>query len=277
MPSSLTYITASGNPVNLNSATAWIPAITELRTDEWEYTLARRSLSDVTRTARERKARITCTMPENLDTMRRAFDTDMESGTPGTIVVDGEWRCRAFVTAMEATGDTPSPKLVQMDLTFTLLDGWWHRTATKSFSRTISLPGQGLNYPHDYPHDYAGSTIEAHIDNDSPLPSPAKIIIYGHAVSPTITLGDTRIGIDVTIPSGGHLIIDGTGSPKTATLVTANGDRRNVFAQTRRDQTAGENAFAPIPPGHTTISWDQSFGFDIEWQILEGTPPWNTL
>ena len=89
-----------------------------------------------------------------------------------------------------------------------------------------------------------------------------------------LIIGGNKVIADVSVPSGGYLIIDGTGSPRTAVMVAANGDITNVFDKTHRDQASNEYAFATLPPGLQQVSWDESFGFDVEYWLEQTGLPW---
>lgn len=65
--------------------------LTGLRARVWDYSLASRGMTGITRKARE--ATVTVKIhdsPATLDLLRRLADADMASGNPGTLVADGE-------------------------------------------------------------------------------------------------------------------------------------------------------------------------------------------
>ena len=66
--------------------------LTGLRARVWDYSLASRGMTGITRKARE--ATVTVKIhdsPATLDLLRRLADADMASENPGTLVADGEW------------------------------------------------------------------------------------------------------------------------------------------------------------------------------------------
>ena len=274
---SFTYTSGpTGTSIDLNDPDGLLVGqITELRTRIWDADLSYRSLT-ATRPARSAKITAICRSKTVLDAADRLFDADLrayldEQAPPGLLDVDG-WRQNALVVKTEP--DYVSPQLTRVELTVILLDGVWHKPAAGSWHRNTARYSDGKGYPHDYPYDYTPTRAVGTLTNMSALPSRAKITVYGPATTPTITIGDNKIVADVTVASGGYLVIDGTGTPRTATLVAANGDRQNVFANLRRDQPAGEYAFAAIPPGDSIVSWDESFGFDVEWWEERTGLPW---
>ncbi|RSX56777.1 hypothetical protein [Bifidobacterium samirii] len=270
------YASPSGAVLDLNDPDGLLVGqITELRTRIWDTTLSYRSLN-ATRPARTAKITAISRSKTALDTADRIFDADLrayleDQAPPALLDVDG-WRQNALV--MQTEPDYVSPQLTRVELTVALLDGVWHKPATSSWYRNTARYSDGKGYPYGYEYDYMPTRAVGTLTNASALPSRAKITVYGPAATPTITIGDNKIVADVTVPSGGYLVIDGTGTPRTATLVAANGDRQNAFAKLHRDQTAGEYAFAAIPPGDSLVSWDESFGFDLEWWEERTGLPW---
>ncbi|MBW3088833.1 hypothetical protein KIH77_08875 [Bifidobacterium sp. 82T24] len=273
-----TYTSGDGSAVlDLNDPDGvLIGQIRELRTREWDVDLGHRSL-EATRSAREVKATGVIRGDKTpLETVDRVFEADLYryvelKGDAGVLEVDG-WRQPCLCVKTEP--DYVSPQLTRVEFTFALLDGFWHKPVRQSFSRSTARYNGGKGYRYDYRYDYLPSRNRSILHNDSALPSRAKIIVYGAASTPNISIGGNKVIADVTVPSGGYLVIDGTAMPRTAELVAANGDRTNVYGKLHRDQSAGEYAFEPIPTGDVQIGWDESFGFDIEWWLEQTGLPW---
>ena len=249
--------------------------ITELRTRTWEFELGYRSLQ-ATRPAKTVKVTGLVYGIPALEKAEELFDADMyaylnDAAKPGVITVDG-WSQTCLVVGHEP--DYTSPLLVRGDFTVALLDGVWHKPVRQSFSRSTARYSRGKDYPYDYRYDYAPTRNVSSIDNQSALPSRMRLTIYGPVSTPSIIIGGNKVIADVSVPSGGYLIIDGTGSPRTAVMVAANGDITNVFDKTHRDQASNEYAFATLPPGLQQVSWDESFGFDVEYWLEQTGLPW---
>lgn len=63
-----------------------------LRGRAWDYSLASRGLTGVTRKTRETNVTVRIhDSPATLDLLCRLADVDMAAGTPGTLIADGEW------------------------------------------------------------------------------------------------------------------------------------------------------------------------------------------
>ena len=132
-----------------------------------------------------------------------------------------------------------------------------------------------LDYPHDYPHDYMRTSYAESITPSVLTPSNVHFVIFGPAVNPYVIVGDNTYQVNVTVPAGGYLTVDGR--DKTIVLTLADGTIQNVFSAGVRGsgQGGGNYVFEPVAPGEQSVSWDGSFGFDFGWYEEEGEPPWS--
>lgn len=224
--------------------------LTGLRGRAWDYSLASRGLTGVTRKTRETNVTVRIhDSPATLDLLCRLADADMAAGTPGTLIADGEWETRAWIPKSEP--QTITPTMVETQLTVVLLDGVWRReTTTHHDPRTDA--GSGLDYPHDYPHDYGGMSILDTVANTSGMPQPIRLTIFGPCVNPYVIIGPNRYEVDATIPASSRLEIDGTADARTVIMISDTGLRTNLFAKAMRGTGRGSGTyiFEPLPPRH---------------------------
>lgn len=249
--------------------------LTGLRARVWDYSLASRGMTGITRKARE--ATVTVKIhdsPATLDLLRRLADADMASGNPGTLVADGEWEAKAWITKSEPQSITPT--MVETQLTIVLADGVWRRPTVTHFTPRYDSGTADLDYPYDYPHDFAGMALGAEIVNDTSIPQPVKLTIFGPCAQPYVIIGNNRYEVDVTVPSGSRLEIDGTGDVRTVTMVSGTGLATNCFAQAVRGsgKDSGRYVFQPLAPGTQPISWPGEFQFDLTVCEERSEPPW---
>lgn len=270
----LVYVpgTPGAPTVELDGPVTYVGPARGIRGRSWSYRLGYRDMLSATRPAREAQVDLSTT-PAQADAMRRVFDADVANGKPGTLVAEGEWRQRALF--VETDPSYAMAGYVGMRLTLLLLDGAWSKLEVVQFTATEDGEPTGLDYPHDYPHDYAISISSNSVDTGLLSPSPVFLRIYGPAVSPYVVVGSNRYQLNVTVPSGGYVVVDG--QAKTITLVAQDGTRTNAFASGERGSGAGGGSyiFEEVPAGYSTVSWDGSFGFDLGWYDMEGEPPWN--
>jgi len=270
------YIAGNGrDSLGLDGDLAFVGTADGLHESAWSYTVDYRSLSGVSRKARETTLELSTISDVAMDEYRRVFDRDMALGTPGTIVYRGEWSQRAYVTKV-SVGKITEGRIKQVTLTVVLLDGVWIREHTTAFNLQVLSTGTNLDYPYDYPHDYTRMSLSGEITQPGYLPASVKIIIYGPVVNPYLILGDNKYQLNnITVPSGGYLIVDGR--TKTIMMTAENGDTTNVFSSGERGngQGSGSYIFEKLPPGVSSVSWPNSFGFDVTMFEEEAAPPWS--
>lgn len=132
-----------------------------------------------------------------------------------------------------------------------------------------------LDLPHDLPYDLGVTAPRQYAINPGYSNSPAKLIVYGPVVNPSVRLAGNLYQVDVTVPDGGYMDIDPL--RRTVTVVAADGTTMDAFSKAHRGSGAGsgEYIFERVPAGTSEISWDNSFGFDLTLYEEEGEPAWS--
>lgn len=270
--SRLTYVGSTGETVSLDGELAYVGTGLGIRGREWEYSLGRRGISGQHRPAREASLGVDWVDLTEADRARAVFDRDVASGSPGTLV-SGEWSQRAYVVAQD-----PADRhcgWLAADLTVLLLDGAWSTPHATSFEPASLSIDYGKAYDNAYPYDYGPPAPARSVEVPGTVPSPFRLVIWGRAVQPSVTVGGNAYSFDVSVPAGGYLLVDTLHDP-VVELVTADGIRADAFDSARRGGGLGSGtyAFEPVAPGPQLVSWDDSFGFDLTTYQLEGEIPW---
>lgn len=270
--SRLAYVGSGGERVEMDARPIVSNMFLPIRGRKWSYELSRRSIRKVSRDAREATLTVDYLTTDAADAARRVMDRDVALGTPGTLV-SGEWSQRAYVVAQE-----PSDRYhgwVRADMTVLLLDGVWRRLVTTRYGKGDAGSDYGKAYTYDYDYDYAPPSNARTLTVDAPAACPIRLVVFGYARNPSITIGDNTYSFDVEVPTGGYLLVDTRPDP-TVTLVDSAGRETDAFASAHRGSGlgSGEYAFQPVEPGTQTVGWDNSFGFDLGVYLEEGEIPW---
>ena len=262
-----------GQSVQMDGPTSFVGIAENLRSREWEHELGYRDLVSATRPAREVDVTFYADYA-TADDLRRVSDADVTARTPGIFIAQQEWRQRGYILASKPS-DIHFGRL-STELKVALLDGaWWRLVSTSFFIDDSSSSEAYLDYPHDYPFDYSKRATIAEVTPSVLTPSAVHLVVYGPAVNPYVIVGSNRYQVNVTVPAGGYLIVDGR--DKTIVLTLADGTTQNAFSAGVRGsgQGGGEYVFEPIASGTQSVAWDGSFGFDLGWYEEEGEPPWS--
>ena len=146
----------------------------------------------------------------------------------------------------------------------------------KQFSSESGIEsGAFLDYAYDYAYDFMAPTADTTIEPSVLTPSDVRIVIYGAANAPYVTVGGNKYQVNVNVPAGGYLVVDGR--EKTITLVLSDGTKQNAFQYGVRanGQGGGTYIFEPIKGGKQDVQWPGTFAFDLGWYEEEGEPPWS--
>lgn len=247
-----------------------------IRGREWEYSVGYRAIAAATRAARECSLSVTFLDLSVADELRRLADRDVAMATPGTLAVDG-WSQRAYITAADPSSISRAHMAAK--LTVVLLDGVWRKGHTVAFEQLTATSGDGefLDLPYDLPYDLGVPSTRRYVDVGEWGAAPLRFVVYGPCVNPAVRIDGNWYRVDVTVPDGGYLVVDPLATPRSVTLVAADGSTADAFAKARRGNGlgSGEYIFQPASPGVHEVEWDRSFGFDLTWYEEEGEPPWS--
>ena len=273
----LSYISGTGAAeVCLDCRSALAGTAEGVRGREWGYSIGYRSIAAATRAARECSMSVTFLDLSVADELRRLADRDVAMATPGTLAIDG-WTQRAYITAADPS--SISRAHMSAKLTVVLLDGVWRKGHTVAFEQLTATSGDGefLDLPYDLPYDLGVPSTRRYVDVGEWGAAPLRFVVYGPCVNPAVRIDGNWYRVDVTVPDGGYLVVDPLASPRSVTLVAADGSTTDAFAKARRGNGSGsgEYIFQPASPGVHEVEWDRSFGFDLTWYEEEGEPPWS--
>ena len=273
----LSYISGTGaTEVCLDCRSALAGTAEGIRGREWGYSLGYRAIAGAARGARKCSLSVTFLDLAVADELRRLADRDVTMATPGTLAVDG-WSQRAYITAAEPSSISRAHMAAEMDVV--LLDGAWRKGHTVAFEQLTATSGDGefLDLPYDLPYDLGVPSTRRYVDVGEWGAAPLRFVVYGPCVNPAVRIDGNWYRVDVTVPDGGYLVVDPLATPRSVTLVAADGSTADVFAKARRGNGlgSGEYIFQPASPGVHEVEWDRSFGFDLTGYEEEGEPPWS--
>lgn len=266
------YVSGTGGvSIPLNGPLAYIGTAAKMRGSYWSYDVEHRDLSGVSRDSRE--AGITAVFDSNAqaDLLRRVADRDVEMGTPGSVSCDG-WSQRAYIAGVEPKDICPTWH--EAELSVVLLDGVWRRAHRVEFTPGVESGTDWLDLPYDLPYDLAGPPARQTLQAGEWGTSPIDLIVYGPCADPYVVIGGNRYQVDVNVPDGGYLHIDGIGH--AIRLHDRQGNATDAFGDGVRGlgEGGGEYVFERVPSGESPVSWDNSFGFSAIWYEEDGGIPW---
>jgi hypothetical protein len=273
----LKYVSGTGSQaVELDGDLTYVGIGGDLRSRQFSYSLESHNISGLTRNAREAKVTMTSLDKKEFDSARKIFDRDLLNGTPGALwfcdqLGKGQWFQRCYVTNSSVSSLTSHMR--EDSLTLVLLDGaWLHEDKLTLRPQAFTT---GLDYPFDYDYDFTGTSMRSVVSNDSVTSANFRMVIFGPAVNPAITIGGNAYQLNFSLTANSYAVIDS--QLKMIQIVQADGSIINGFSYGVRGkgQGTGTYIFEKIPSGVSLVQWDNSFGFDLSVFEEESELPWS--
>lgn len=203
---------------------------------------------------------------------------DMDNNTPGTWEVDG-WKLECYLLSADAS----SYAYRNRRLTVSILapDPVWRRETHYEFMPASGSSSEigGFDYETDYPFDYGGEASSSELTVSAIAPCDFRLTVYGYAAKPSVYIAGNRYGVDVTVPSGGLLVIDSAKKRSmkgdSVVLYDKYGNAQDVFPKrVKGAEGSGSYIFERIPSGAHDVTWDQGWGFSLDLIERRAALPW---
>ncbi len=268
----LRYVSASGLVVEMDGPSTWAGTALDMRANKWDYELGARRLKRALRKAWTPEVEVYFGNSKDADVAAAIFDADVGAGIPGMFYANG---CHQPGYCLGLVPLNLTRRGLKAKLQIALLDGVWRIPETYHlFPQSGDINGTKV-YPLRYPYTYGSSLGVRYLNIGDMLPIAWKMVIYGYAVTPQLTIGGNVYQFDVTVPDGGYLEVDTSPADPTVRLVTADGASMDAFdcAQRGSGPGCGAYAFERISPGRKPVYWNDSFGTDLTVYHETGCPP----
>lgn len=249
----------------------------ELRNYSWDYDTINDRISRFYHKVKKRKIPLVVCCETDakavyiMNCLHELTEADIKDKLPGKIYV-GEYYTKGYITESKKSNFLVSKRLCNIDLTLTSDDSSWYKEHLFVFPKgtqdTAYVSNNALDYPYDYKYDYAVSMVGKTISINSTGNNDFKLLIYGEAVDPWVTIGARTYKVNGTVGEGETLLIDSQN--KTVILTTASGSKVNWFDKRSRSSYF----FSPISSGKKAVTWSGTFGFDLTIIEKRSEPKW---
>lgn len=252
----------------------------------WKYDTSNNRITNVRREAGERPFKVglipdwslpyeekRAALKEAAEHLFNVIEYDVINKTDGRIETDtgSYFPCRILVS--DKSGWEKPMSYMFHDLTAVSGKNAWLTEQDFSFYSTVSENENSmtefLDYKFDYNYEYTpqqtgrGSLNISHIAT-----SDFKLTIYGPCSNPRVLIAGHPYEVFTSLSNGEYLIIDSLHN--TVVKYLLNGTQESVYDLRGKVNTA----FKKIPPGHSQVSWDGTFGFDLTVYLERSEPLW---
>lgn len=258
------------NEIQLDGPLTFAGTALGIRGSKLKYALGYRSVQALSRPARAATVEATFTSLDEADRLILLMDADATAKKPGTFIASG-WEQKGYLGGLEPT-DLSMNRLAAT-LECILLDGVWRRSKVFHLFPASGDSEGTKKYPYRYPYRYASEYGMRSISVDSIVPASFLLCIFGYARNPVIRIGDNAYRFNLTVPTGGYLLVDSRDC--TAVLIGRDGSRENAYSACVRGtgEGCGTYAWERIPAGSPMVSWNDTFGFDLTVFEERSAPP----
>lgn len=271
---SLKYESPSGQTLVLGADSVYRYGDTDLFDTSWSYDIDSGGAARLRREARESTLTVYVDAPseaagiaarERLETI---LDEGVPYGRPGTLRC-GEWYTRCLCVARRKDNWWFDGRFLEAELSLLRPSPSWTRDDIYEFRPDRSTKSGWLDFPFDFPFDYSPNRAARAIAVDSAAPSDWRIVVYGPAKRPSVTIGGNVHRVDVDVPDGSLLIADSR--DWSLILRDVDGVDADAFSsRIRGSEGSGEYMWEPIRPGASSIAWNESFVWDLTVFVERG-------
>ena len=193
------------------------------------------------------------------DKILALMDEDTMDNNRGRLVM-GDWSISC--NAIKGTFSMRAGDICEYKVQFRAYGQRWVRSNTMQFMPSASGSG-GVDYPHDYPFDFAPppSGVKT-ISVDSFGKCDFRIVVYGEAVNPSITIGGHIYKVNATIASGELLFINQVSKGLPGAEIFKRSSTRTI-TNLYDSREKSSYIFEKISPGENMVQWSGTFGFDL--------------
>lgn len=261
----LRYVASSGNIYNLRDGSLRTGADANFHDWAWEVIAVALQygsrVSGFTRSPQEYEATLSLfgseeSKQKQLEALHDDFELDIRNLTPGRLYWN-DYYIDCFARK-STTKPGENNVAVENTVSFYCPYPFWVKEESRSFHPSAGGSEETfLDYPYDYPYDYAPGSGSTMWRTDFPFKSDFRMVIYGPAVDPRITINGHVYQLIDTLEASEYVIIDS--KKGTIEKTTAGGQKVNAFDLRNKE----ESVFEQIPAGTLSIVWPETFGFDL--------------
>lgn len=207
------------------------------------------------------------------DRLYRVLEADVLAATCGTLEFHGySLTCLPVAASLDAWWFDEG--IEEREVALLVPRPMWCRDVTHQFVPEDDDTSVDLDYAYDYAHDWkrghAGDTLEVDTIGEAEF----RLVVYGQADSPGVTIAGNTYKVNVTVADGSRLELDTR--DKTIVVVDGQGSVTNAFdARERGRRGEGSYAFQPLPRGLLEVDSPGTFGFDVIVHDERTEPAWD--
>lgn len=204
---------------------------------------------------------------EALNYLTEVTEQDILSKTPGKLYFNEQY-LSCYINASQSGEWDDTRQIMEKTLGIVSEYPFWVTETVRSF-RSSGMQGT-KRYAYSYPYTYGGvGKQNLTLINPHYALTDFKMVIYGPAVNPSVSIANHPYQVNITIEKGELLEIDSTKG--TVYQITSKGQKISRFNERQKEPSV----FEKIPPGGSLISWNGDFDLDVILYEERSEPRWS--
>ncbi|MBS4873264.1 MAG: hypothetical protein KHZ79_02690 [Atopobium minutum] len=283
MRTDITYVNNNGKTVQFGGSDEDLHYLQhDLRANSWAYEtgVAKTRISSFKHGLEEKKLPVGImakTAKEGIaksNYIAQIGEYDIMAKRPGRLYV-GDWYLPCWIVGVSFSNYWLSDCIAEIELSLVCEKcEWIHETTTQYAPITMQDSDAilGADFEYDFEHDLAGSASSHTLDVPGVFDTQFLWRVYGPATNPYIRIGDNTYKINTSVREGQTLEVDT--AQKTIVLIDEQGRRTSILSERARGaKGSGSYIFEPIHPGTQTVTYDNTYLFDITLYEMRSLPP----
>lgn len=244
----------------------------DLRDFEWDYDDINNKISRFSRGISTKKLEIYVVCRNESEAVQRknalfeVFEKDVLAKEYGRLSI-GDYYLNCYVVKSSKADYMKSRNLLKLTVEIVTDNPFWIKETVLRFRKNTN-DNEYLDFPYDMPYDFKNSLALMHFNNGNFIKSNFRIVIYGAAENPSLTINSHVYAVETELVANETLTIDSIS--KTIEQVSVGGTRYNKFKNRNRDSYI----FEKIDAGRCAVLPSEKFDFDITVFEERSEPKW---
>lgn len=204
---------------------------------------------------------------DEVNIIQGLLEKDVKKNTNGKFYC-GDYYMNCVCIESSVKNYYKTSKKVEVKLIFESEDCSWKRETLFRFDGIVISSGKNMDFESDFSYDYTSNNLNKKLINSNFVDSNFRLVIYGIAENPEVTIGGQLYSVGVSVGKNEYLTIDSV--EKTVVLTKHDGSTVNCFNLRDKDSYI----FQKIPIGELDVLESSPFNFDITLIEERNEPKW---
>lgn len=183
-----------------------------------------------------------------MNALQALTEPDVLLKKPGRLWVDGQY-ITCYIISSELTVYSRTGHFAEKTMKVLAVEPFWNTEVVQRFSPSGGGVAGGKKYPLRFPYRFGTGYSNQTLYNTHYADTPIRLVIFGPATSPEVTVAGHPYRVTVELLAGERLEIDQL--KNTVTKIDGSGGRYDLFDARAKDY----DVFQPVPAGASMVQF----------------------